>query len=111
VIGMGGNPRASWRRALHGSALARYRHSLGRHTYISFVYRPVGQSARTPLDMAAELERRGELTDPYVVRAATPAHRRLYRRYGFEDLDDAPPSPEGLSRLMIRSAPLTNPVS
>ena len=104
VVGMGGNLRASWRRAIHGSALARYRHSIGPHTYISFVYRPTGRDARSPLTMAAELQDQGELVGPYLVRAATPAHARLYRRHGFETLDDAPTSQTTLSRLMIRTA-------
>ena len=108
VVGMGGNPVASWRRALHGSALARYRHHVGPHTYISFVYRPAGRVARSPLEMAAELQHRGELVGPYLVRAATPAHARLYRRYGFETLNDAPTTPTGLARLMLRTAALPN---
>jgi len=106
MVGMGGNPMASWRRARHGSDLARYRHHVGPHSYISFVYRPAGGVARSPLEMAAELQDRRELVGPYLVRAATPAHARLYRRYGFQTLDDAPTAPTGLTRLMIRTATL-----
>ncbi len=83
VVGAGGRPGRTWRSSRDAGALRDQRRSLGPHTYISFVFKPSGRSARSPIDIAIELQGRGELVGPYVAQAGTPAHVRLYRRYGF----------------------------
>ena len=90
IAAIGGRPVRYMRHARHTSDLNRYRQDLGRHTYVSFVYKPLGRSARSPVGMAVTLQQQGELVGPYVARAATEAHVRLYRRSGFELVEDAP---------------------